>query len=174
MTRVSSVREQWVVVESRGPAAAAAARGSALADLDVFATRLRAARLRLQELAGMLEGPPGDTEIVDGVQRAARRLCDGVLAQARRTAEALVDDAAASSGSVTVLDAGDAVVGVDRDDRAIRRHREVVELQRGVEELSFVVIPLVAEHSAAQVASSTVRMPPDEWTSADAFAEVFR
>ena len=173
-TRVTSALDEGVVVEDRVPQAAAGPRRDVVADLDGFVARVRAARARLRELAGMLDGPPADIEMVDGIQRAATRLRDGVLSHARRTAESLVDDAAADYASITVFTSDDVVVGVDLDDHAVRRHREVVELQRGVEELSFVITPLVGSQSKVEAAPKPVRTPPEAWTSDDAFAEVYR
>ena len=100
---------------------------------------------------------------------------DGVLEEARRAAEVLVDDAAANhNGSLTVHATDDVVIGVHPDEDTARRHREVLELQRGVEELSFVITPLVEEQPPAGVDPMPVSSPPDSWTAADAFAEVFR
>jgi hypothetical protein len=175
MTRVTSALDEGVVVEDRAPQAAGATRRDVRSDLDGFVARVRTARLRLRELAGMLDSPPTDTELVDGVQRAATRLRDGVLEEARRAAEALVDDAATNcDGSITVQPADDVLVGVHVDELAVRRHREVVEAQRGVEELGFVISPLVGEQPTGQMDMAPVRTPPDAWTSADAFAEVYR
>ncbi len=173
--RVTSALDERVVVEDRAAEASAAVRRDVLADLDGFVVRIRAARRRLHELAAMLDSPPADTALVEGVQRAATRLRDGVLEEARRAAEVLVDDAAANhNGSITVHAADDVVIGVQLDEHAVRRHREVVELQRGVEELSFVITPLVEEQPPDGVDPMPVLSPPDGWTAADAFAEVFR
>jgi len=175
MTQVTSALDERVVVEDHASGVAAAVRRDVLADLDGFVVRVRAARRRLRELAAMLDSPPTDTALVDGVQRAATRLRDGVLEEARRAAEVLVDDAATNhNGSITVHAADDVVVGLDVDDHAVRRHREVVELQRGVEELSFVITPLVEERPPDGVDPMPVPSPPDGWTAADAFGEVFR
>jgi hypothetical protein len=174
-TRVTSALDEGVVVEDRAPVSSASVRRDVLADLDGFVTRIRVARRRLHELAAMLDSPPADTALVDGVQRAATRLRDGVLEEARRAAEVLVDDAAANhNGSLTVHATDDVVIGVHPDEDTARRHREVLELQRGVEELSFVITPLVEEQPPAGVDPMPVSSPPDSWTAADAFAEVFR
>ncbi len=123
----------------------------------------------------MLDNPPADATLVDGVQRAATRLRDGVLEEARRAAEVLVDDAAANhNGSITVHAADGVVIGVHPDETRPRRHREVLELQRGVEELRFAITPLVEEQPPIGVDPMPVPTPPDSWTAADAFAEVFR
>ena len=174
-TRVTSALDEMVVVGDRAPEAAVAVRRDVLADLDGFVVRVRAARRRLHELAAMLESPPADTALVDGVRRAATRLRDGVLEEARRAAEVLVDDAAANhNGAITVQASDDVVIGVRLDEHAVQRHREVIELQRGVEELSFVITPLIEERPPDGVDPMPVPSPPDGWTAADAFAEVFR
>lgn len=173
--RVTSALDERVVVEDRAPEAAAAVRRDVRVDLDGFVVRIRAARCRLYELAAMLDSPPTDGALVDGVRRAATRLRDSVLEEARHAAEVLVDDAAANhNGSITLHAVDDLVVGVHLDEHAVRRHREVVELQRGVEELSFVITPLVEGRPPDGVDPKPVPSPPDGWTAADAFAEVFR
>jgi hypothetical protein len=170
---VTSALHEGVVVEGGMPEEAAAARRDVTAALDGFVARVRAARARLRELAGMLDGPPADADLVDGIQRAATRLRNGVLYEARHAAATLVDDAASNHGSIGAVAGDDVVVGLDLDDQAVQRHREVIELQRGVEELSFVITPLVGE-DVSEAAPFPVRTPPERWTAADAFAELYR